>query len=208
MNGIIEAGSKELITETNDTNIVVEFLHGLLKYFILWFKLFITSFNNSDKLEFLIFFYLGYMGGIALLRVTDILERGRIAGVILLILLGYPLFIVSITASDPGFFGSFVAFIILIVLNLLQIKHISYTDLLLIFPLFSKVRLSNNNAENTTEPPVVYNTEKQLKNYLDKVFTEAEKVTQERIKKEKEKEGIQQKIDKKIEEVIKKLEDF
>ncbi len=208
MNGIVEVGNRELITETNDTSTVVEFLHKLLKYVILWFKLFITSFNNSNKLDFLIFFYLGYMGGIALLRVTDILERGRIAGLILLILLGYPLFIASITASDPGFFGSFVAFIVLITLNLLQVKQISYTDLLLIFPLFSKVKLFNNNSENTTKPPVVYNPEEKIKNYLDTVFTEAEKVTQERIRKEKEKEKIQQKIDRKIEEVIKKLEDF
>lgn len=184
--------------------ILVSLINILIKGLKLYFLSLIDTYNKYNPIDFFIFFYLGYLGGLLILKPLGLIESNRLkTGYIVAGFFYYIVFGVCISLKTPFIFGFFTALTLLLILNIFQVKTLTYKDLALIFPIFAKFKHSK-----PPEPTISYDSEEKIKNYLDTVFTEAEKATQKRIRKEKEKERIQRKIDKKIDEVIKKLENF
>jgi len=211
--GIIEKIKSEnrdiiLSGNVNDDSTVLKFFKETLDYIAQLLKAgaknFIEIFNNYNIIDFTLYFYIGYILGVLLGKFFHLLGgRYGLTGYFVFAFFYYFLFIdCFIVIKHPIALGIGTSFTILTIMNLLQKPHgITYKEVALIFPIFKYIISSLSISETQQINFGEYDKQK-----LEDLFKkeEIEKKKLKEIFKQKQK----QKIENKINEILKKLEDF
>jgi hypothetical protein len=168
---------------------------------------FLNTFQNYNLIDFLGYFYIGYILGVLLGKIFGLLGGRYGWGYLIFAFFYYIIFVdCFIVSKHPIAFGIGTSFTILTIMNILQKPYgINYKEVALIFPMFkyfgfaSEIKIPT--LKSKQEPD--YNQQK-----LDEFFDKIDTWNREFEIKEQRKREKKEKIENKINEIIKKLEDF